>query len=780
MKRFISLILSVAMLAAFIAVPSAMATGPVNVHVQAIGAAVLTAGNTIQVGVNLNNANSRSIGSISYVDIHFDNSVLEWNIANINNYNPDTSSTWPFSRGAVSTDNSLSLMAPQHIYNRGGATAVTGQHAGRFSFESQDDFTGQGQLLILNLRVRSTIAGTTNVTARMVDSAANMREFNHTLIPMSDISFTHTPVGAPTFQLNVNSTNSGPTIPGAGLHPQNHPVTLTAPVVDTHTFTGWSVTPSVSLTGGSLNNPASRTISFNMLAQTVTATAGWTPVPTHNITMQGLVSGGGFSHGTPAVTTNPVVQGRTVSINAGTPPSGQIFDRWSSTPAVSFANMNSPTTTFTMPTQAITVTAVWKEDDRPFIPVTVNVNGGSGGSGGTNNYLQGDPVSISAGTLFGWNFDGWTLAGVGSLSFTSGNLSSANATFTMPGVPVSLSARWVRPGGPIPNLSITQDVPANMSLPSGQQVAGWWLSDQGPSSDALNAPPVLNGVPVSAFTTAATLEITFDRAITSALMPNPGWGERPLDVIWRGTGHDYVPAVQWNGPDGAYSGGAVRMIGGTHSFTTLSINLSTQLAQSSTFRSLPEDGFVGLAIVSGWWDFDITQYIQSARLTYTGTQPGENSPLAGAPNVTMNGHNGVSVGTFNTGTTVTLNAGVRPGFTFAGWQINSGNLAALPVNTITTFTMPVGNVSVTPLWNPNQQQIVFGDIDGDGVIDAADITLLRRYVAANDKNLFMSQNPRFRLENARLVGQTSGEPGAADVARLRQYVAGFPVTLGTP
>jgi len=74
-------------------------------------------------------------------------------------------------------------------------------------------------------------------------------------------------------------------------------------------------------------------------------------------------------------------------------------------------------------------------------------------------------------------------------------------------------------------------------------------------------------------------------------------------------------------------------------------------------------------------------------------------------------------------------------------------------------------------------QPLYGDVDGDGKIDAADITLLRRYIAANDKPAFLLANPRFNLENARVTGH-SGDPNAADVARLRQYVAGFDVELG--
>jgi subtilisin family serine protease len=74
--------------------------------------------------------------------------------------------------------------------------------------------------------------------------------------------------------------------------------------------------------------------------------------------------------------------------------------------------------------------------------------------------------------------------------------------------------------------------------------------------------------------------------------------------------------------------------------------------------------------------------------------------------------------------------------------------------------------------------ILYGDVDDDGVIDAADITLLRRYIAANDKTIFLQQNPRFNIANARVFGQANAYPTAADVALLRQYIAGFDVTLG--
>jgi alpha-tubulin suppressor-like RCC1 family protein len=81
---------------------------------------------------------------------------------------------------------------------------------------------------------------------------------------------------------------------------------------------------------------------------------------------------------------------------------------------------------------------------------------------------------------------------------------------------------------------------------------------------------------------------------------------------------------------------------------------------------------------------------------------------------------------------------------------------------------------VKPRWS--KWNVVRGDVDGDGIIDAADITLLRRYIAAEDKDAFRAANPRFNEANADVNGD--GFINAADVALLRQYVAGFIVFDG--
>ena len=63
--------------------------------------------------------------------------------------------------------------------------------------------------------------------------------------------------------------------------------------------------------------------------------------------------------------------GKLVAITAGTAPTGQTFDKWTTTDGVTFANKNAASTTFIMPANAVLVTATYTN------------SGGSSGGGGS-------------------------------------------------------------------------------------------------------------------------------------------------------------------------------------------------------------------------------------------------------------------------------------------------------------------------------------------------------------------------------------------------------------
>jgi predicted Zn-dependent protease len=65
------------------------------------------------------------------------------------------------------------------------------------------------------------------------------------------------------------------------------------------------------------------------------------------------------------------------------------------------------------------------------------------------------------------------------------------------------------------------------------------------------------------------------------------------------------------------------------------------------------------------------------------------------------------------------------------------------------------------------ESALLGDVNGDFVVSAADVTMLRRYIGATDKAAFMRQNS-FIFANADMNGD--GVVTAADVTLLRRYL----------
>jgi peptidoglycan/xylan/chitin deacetylase (PgdA/CDA1 family) len=67
------------------------------------------------------------------------------------------------------------------------------------------------------------------------------------------------------------------------------------------------------------------------------------------------------------------------------------------------------------------------------------------------------------------------------------------------------------------------------------------------------------------------------------------------------------------------------------------------------------------------------------------------------------------------------------------------------------------------------REISYGDVDGNDVINAADVTLLRRYIASTNRELFRQLNPDFNEANADANGD--GVIDERDVTLLRVYLA---------
>ena len=174
MKRFVSVIIGLAMVFAIAAPATVHANEAVVIAVRPVGSG-FELNDSVTVEIYVENPSARSIGSISFLELHFDSNVMEWDLPSngVSSYNRGTPSSWPFAAGDISNAQQLTLNAPEHIT----------QNSVRFSFDSAQDFRGSGVLVTLNLRVRANaVLAPTNVdlawTAASSRAGAGMHSFD--------------------------------------------------------------------------------------------------------------------------------------------------------------------------------------------------------------------------------------------------------------------------------------------------------------------------------------------------------------------------------------------------------------------------------------------------------------------------------------------------------------------------------------------------------------------------------------------------------------------------
>jgi hypothetical protein len=184
-----------------------------------------------------------------------------------------------------------------------------------------------------------------------VSGVANVNNANTTYTMGSvnaTITATYKTSPTPTYTLTVNSgTGSGNYASGATVN-----ISAGTPPAGEQ-FKNWTSSSSVTF-----DDANSSSTSFTMPASAVTVTANFEPIPATTYTVTVLGGSGSGSY----------VAGATVSISAS-PPAGQQFKNWTTSSAgVSFADPNNANTSFTMPANAVTVTAVF--ESIPAVPVT--------------------------------------------------------------------------------------------------------------------------------------------------------------------------------------------------------------------------------------------------------------------------------------------------------------------------------------------------------------------------------------------------------------------------
>jgi hypothetical protein len=213
-------------------------------------------------------------------------------------------------------------------------------------------------------------------------------------------------------------------------YPEGATVNIKAVANVGYHFVSWSAP------AGEFDNPNEAETAFTMPGQAVTVTAHFEAIPpTYELTMAVYPQGSGTA--TDETNASPYPQGALVSIKA-VANLGYRFVNWTA-PAGVFDNANETETTFTMPGQAVTVTA--NLELIPTYELTMAVSPTGSGAAidmtGGSPYAEGTIVSIKAQANQGYDFVNWTAP-----SGVFGNANQAETTFTMPGQAVTVTANF--------------------------------------------------------------------------------------------------------------------------------------------------------------------------------------------------------------------------------------------------------------------------------------------------------------------------------------------------
>ena len=177
------------------------------------------------------------------------------------------------------------------------------------------------------------------------------------------------------------------------------------------------------------------------------------PVTMYSVTVNGGIGGGSYA------------AGATVTITADTAPDGQRFTGWTvNAGGVILTNASSATTTFTMPAQAVTVTANFETIITPPTEYTVTFDAQGGNvAPATMKTTAGKLQSLPVPTKSSHTFEGWFTQSSGGEKITVDNVFTADTT---------IYAHWKYTGGDSGNNSGGYTPPTTTYPPTVEKPQG--------------------------------------------------------------------------------------------------------------------------------------------------------------------------------------------------------------------------------------------------------------------------------------------------------------------
>ncbi len=463
-------------------------------------------------------------------------------------------------------------------------------------------------------------------------------------------------------------------------------------------------------------------------AVSVTATYKDVPATYYKLTVNSGTGGGDY------------LAGAVATISASAAPSGKMFDKWTGDTAY-VGNINLSSTTLTMPSSAVAVTATYK--DIPATYYTLTVNSGTGGG----DYQAGSLVTISAtAAVTGKMFDKWT----GDTAYVT-NINLSSTTVTMPSSAAAVTATYKD----IPQILFALTVASGTG--SGDYLAGAVITisaaaaaegkmfDKWTGDAAYVANSNLSSTTLTMPASAATVTATYKNIPTTyyTLTVNSGTG-----------GGEYLAGATVSISAAAAPSGKIfdKWTGDTASVANINLSSTTLMMPASsatisaTYKDIPSTSYkltvnsgVGsgtykagtLVVVSAAfpadgmffdvWKGDVAGLANVTDANTTYLMPAADVTIRASytqvpsPLYTLTVTGGSGSGVYRTGTPVPINANPpATGMQFDTWTGMTLGVSnpSLP-NTV--FTMPNSDASIGTVYKTAAQTLYTLAVDGGGV-----------------------------------------------------------------
>ena len=456
-------------------------------------------------------------------------------------------------------------------------------------------------------------------------------------------------------------------------------ITLTPATKEGYTFSGWT-SADVTVTNNKFTMPAKNvavTANYTANNYTVTVVDGTASKATANIGDE--------------ITLTPADK------------AGYTFTGWTS------ADVTVTNNKFTMPAKNVTVTAQYTAIDYTVNVVkgTASVNGGAAAASVTAHV--GDTVKLTANTITGQTFTGWTC------SDTSVNIT--NGTFTMPAQSIIVTANYTTDAYTVTVTGGTAKVGSGSAatqvsaafgdgitlIPEtreGYRFTGWTSADVTPDGNTFSMPAKNVAVTANFEKIDYTVTVTDGTAskttanigdvitLTAATKPGytfAGWTSTDVTV----SGNTFTMPAKNVAVKATYNAidYTVTVTGGTASVTTANVGdvvtLTATVPEGKVFSKWNVISG-GVTVTGNTFTMGTANVVIEAEFTdadYTVTvNNGSASPAGGSM-----------------GSTITVTANTpEAGYTFDKWVVNEGNVSlANATAASTTFTMPAEDVELT-------------------------------------------------------------------------------------